>query len=260
MQLAAYQYRRPEALPPGAVLVVGSGESGCQIAEELRHTGRTVYLSTGTTGWVPRRYRGRDCIWWAVQAGLFEQTVDMLPPGRPKYVGPQVTGADGGHDLNLHTLARAGVILLGRLQDIDADRVRFASDLHENIAKSDAVATNFSKAIDTYIHTHGIDAPVENLPQYTQAYDASGAAPVLELHVKATRLATVIWATGYRPDFSWLRVPVLDAEGYPIHKRGVTSYPGLYFLGLDWLHKRKSGMFLGIGEDAEYLGFEDSII
>jgi putative flavoprotein involved in K+ transport len=253
MQIAAYQYRRPEALPPGAVLVVGSGESGCQIAEELRHTGRTVYLSTGTTGWVPRRYRGRDCIWWAVQAGLFEQTVDTLPPGRPKYVGPQVTSTDGGHDLNLHTLARAGIILLGRLRDIDADRVRFAPDLHENIAKSDAVATNFANAIDAYIHTHGIDAPVEDLPRYTQAYDASGTAPLLELDVKATRLATVIWATGYRPDFSWLRVPVFDAEGYPIHKRGVTSHSGLYFLGLDWLHKRRSGMFLGIGEDAEYL-------
>ncbi len=253
VQIAAFNYRRPQALPPGAVLVVGSGESGCQIAEELRHNGRTVYLSTGTTGWGPRRYRGRNGIWWAVQAGLFDQTVDTLPPGRPKYVGPQVTGTDGGHGLNLHTLARDGVMLLGRLQDIDADRVRFAPDLHENIAKSDTFATNYCQAIDDYIHTHGIDAPVADLSRYTQAYDVSGAAPMLELDVKAAGLAAVIWATGYRPDFSWLHVPVLDEEGYPVHKRGVTSHSGLCFLGLDWLHKRKSGIFLGVGEDAEYL-------
>ena len=141
VQIAAFDYRRPQALPPGAVLVVGSGESGCQIAEELRGNGRIVYLSTGTTGWAPRRYRGMDGIWWAVQVGLFEQTLDTLPPGRAKYIGPQVTGVDGGHDLNLHTVARDGVILLGRLQDIDADKVRFAPDLPENIAKSDTFVT-----------------------------------------------------------------------------------------------------------------------
>ena len=252
-QVAAFDYRHPDALPTGAVLVVGSGESGCQIAQELRDAGRAVYLSTGTTGWIPREYRAKDGVYWAIEVGVFDQTVDTQPPGRPKYVGPQSTGRDGGHDLNLHTLARDGVVLLGRLEGIDAETVTFASDLHENIGASDEFALGFCTAVDEYIEANGLDAPVEEIPRYSDAYERSSADPILELDLVATGIAVVTWATGYRPDFGWVRVPVLDDLGYPIHDRGVTRWPGLYFLGLDWLYKMKSGTFLGIGEDAEYL-------
>jgi putative flavoprotein involved in K+ transport len=187
------------------------------------------------------------------KVGMFEQTVDTLPPGPPKFVGPQQTGKDGGHDLNLHTLARDGVILLGRLQGISEGKVRFASDLRENIARSDEFAIDSCKAVNEYIQTNGIDAPAEDIPQYTQAYGEPGAEPILELGIQAAGIRAIIWATGYRPDFGWLHVPILDKVGHPIHKRGVTQYPGLYLLGFDWLYKFKSGLLLGVGEDAEYI-------
>jgi putative flavoprotein involved in K+ transport len=253
VQIAAYDYRCPDVLPPGGIVVVGSGESGCQIAEELRHSGRNVYLSTGTTGWAPRRYRGKDTVWWLVKVGMFDQTVDILPPGPPKFVGPQSTGKAGGHDLNLHTLARDGVVLLGRLRDISDGKFWFASDLRDNIARSDEFAIDACKAIDEYIQTNGIDAPAENIPQYTQAYGELGVEPILELDIQTAGIAAIIWATGYRPDFGWVHVPIFDEVGYPIHKRGVTRYPGLYLLGFDWLYKFKSGLLLGVGEDAEYI-------
>ena len=241
-------------LPDGAVLVVGSGESGCQIAEELRQSGRNVYLSTGTTGWLPRRYRGKDTVWWAAKIGLFDQTVDTLPPGPPKFVGPQQTGQGGGHDLNLYTLARDGVILLGRLQDISGGKFRFASDLYENIAKSEEFTIDLCKFADEYIQVNGIDAPPEDTPRFTQAFRES-REPISELDIQATGITAVIWATGYRPDFRWLQVPILDEGGYPIHKRGVTKCPGLYLLGFDWLYKFKSGLLFDGGEDAEYIAF-----
>jgi putative flavoprotein involved in K+ transport len=253
VQIAAFDYRHPGMLPPGAVLVVGSGESGCQIAEELRASGRSVYLSTGTNGWVPRQYRGKNSVWWIERMGRWDHTVDDLPPGRPKFIGPQTTGKDGGHDLNLHTLARAGVTLLGRVEDIDGPWIRFAPDLHENVTKSDAFATAFRNAVDECVQANGIDVAPSDFPRHTEAYAAAGSDPIRELNVTVAKLTALIWATGYRPDFGWLRLPVLDEQGYPVHKRGVSDHPGLYFLGFDWLYKRKSGLLLGVGEDAEYL-------
>jgi len=254
-QLAANQYRRPDALPAGPVLVVGSGESGCQIAEEIRHSGRMVYLAVGSAPWLPRRYRGKDGVWWFNELGGFDQTVDTPPEALAKYgsAAPQLTGKDGGRDCNIHTLARDGVILLGHLRGVQAGKLMFASDLQDSIAKADQVATDFYNAIDELIRTRGIDAPEETRRTYHEAYGQPGAKPVVELDLQETGLSTIIWATGYRPDLEWVRVPVLDDEGYPKHQRGVTACPGLYFLGLEFLYKVRSGNIDGVGPDAEYL-------
>jgi putative flavoprotein involved in K+ transport len=255
LQLVPNQYRRPQDLPPGAVLVVGSGESGCQIAEELRRSGRAVYLSVGRCWWAPRRYRGKDCVWWAEALGIFDQTVDMIPGGHAKFAppSPQQTGSDGGRDLNLHTLAGEGVVLLGRVQAVRDETLILAPDLQENIAKADEEAVGFAKAVDDYIQTAGLDCPEESLPSYPPLGNGAETAPILELDLQATQITSIIWATGYRPDLRWVRVPALDDEGYPVHTRGVTAYPGLYFLGLELLYNLKSGLFHGVGEDAAYL-------
>ncbi len=252
-QIHAGAYRRPAQLPPGAVLVVGSGESGCQIADELRRAGRTVFLAGGRSFWLPRRYRGRDSISWLMTLGAFDQTVGALPGGRASAAppGPQLTGQDGGRDLNLHTLARDGVTLLGRLQGIRGQTLLFAADLREQIAAGDAAAQDFCAAVDEYVRRCGIPAPPERRPRYTEAYPV--AAPASTLDIAAAELTALIWATGYRPDFDWLTLPICGAQGYPIQRRGVASCRGLYFLGLEWQHSAQSHIFPGLGADAAYL-------
>lgn len=253
-QIAASAYRNPGALPSGAVLVVGSGETGCQIAEELTRAGRSVYLSVGRSWWTPRRYRGQDMALWFRAVGWFDRTVDDLPPGaRTGLSNPQLTGADGGHDLSVHTLAREGVVLVGRLQGVYDGKLFFASDLAANLSWGDAQALSFLRTIDDHIREKGIDAPAEDPPDSLRS-----SISTLELDLEGLDLAdadvgSIIWATGYRPNLSWIRLPVLDDEGYPIHRCGVTAERGLYFLGLDWLHTAKSGLFVGVGEDAAYL-------
>ncbi len=251
-QLHASDYHCPTQLPPGAVLVVGSGESGCQIADELRRAGRSVYLAVGRSFWLPRRYRGRDCIAWLMNMGAFVQTVDSLPAGHASGAppGPQLTGQDGGRDLNLHTLARAGVSLLGRLQGIRGHTLAFATDLHERIAAGDAAAADFCAAVDEHLRVSGVAAPPQHPPRYAEAYAAASAST---LDIAAAGITTLIWATGYRPDFGWLKLPICDAQGYPIQRRGVAPYRGLYFLGLEWQHSAQSHIFPGLGDDAAYL-------
>ena len=252
VQLHSMDYQRPAQLPPGAVLVVGSGESGCQIADELRNAGREVWLAVGRGGWLPRRYRGHDCVAWVTVLGGFEQTVAELPGGDPRNAppGPQLTGQGGGRDLNLHTLARAGVRLVGHLEGAAGELLRFAPDLQQQIAAADAVATGFCQAVDAYVAQQGIDAPQEPPPVYA---DAIAAGAPTELDLARAKISSVIWATGYRPDYSWIKLPVFAADGYPIHTRGVTRWPGLAFLGLEWQHNAKSHVFQGLGDDAAHL-------
>jgi putative flavoprotein involved in K+ transport len=254
VQIVPYAYRNPAALPPGAVLVVGSGQAGCQIAEELRRAGRPVYLSVGRSWWAPRRYRGQDLSLWLRAVGWFDRTVDSLPPGtRTGLPNPQFTGSGGGRDLNVHTLAAEGVVLLGRLRGIRDGTITLAPDLAENLAVGDTQAIGTLRAIDDHILEQGLDAPAADPPDYLHpAADLARGTPS-ELDLEAAGVSTVIWATGYRPDLGWVQLPVYDAEGYPVQRRGVTAVPGLYFLGLDWLHSAKSGLFAGIGEDAAYL-------
>jgi putative flavoprotein involved in K+ transport len=253
-QVVPYAYRNPATLPPGAVLVVGSGQAGCQIAEELRRAGRPVYLSVGRSWWAPRRYRGRDISLWLRAIGWFDRTIDGLPPGaRAGLPNPQFTGSGGGRNLNVHTLAAEGVVLLGRLRGIRDGTIAFAPDLAENLAWGDEEAESRLRAIDAHIQAGGLDAPPPDPPEYLRPAVDPGRGSPATLDLAENGLTTIVWATGYRPDLGWVRLPVLDAAGYPVQRRGVTSVPGLYFLGLDWLHSAKSGLFAGIGEDAAHL-------
>ncbi len=251
MQIHSSQYRNPQLLPDGAVLVVGSGQSGCQIAEELYQSGRQVYLCVSAVGRVPRRYRGYDGFYWADKIGMLGRTADKLSSPKAKFAGnPQVSGAKGGHNLNLHQFARDGVRLLGHLQQIRSDQLILEADLRDNLAKTDQMEAMFLKAVDAYIEQHQLDLAEEQVLRLHDGYEES---EILELDLKQANINSVVWATGYAFDYSLVKLPVTDADGFPISQRGVTAYPGLYFLGMPYLYKQKSGLLMGIGEDAEYL-------
>ncbi len=251
LQLHSGQYRLPDALPPGAVLVVGSGQSGCQIAEELYKGGRRVYLSIGGTGRGPRRYRGQDIFRWLTWTGFLDRTPAMLPSSKARFTAnPHVSGAGGGHDLNLHQFARDGVTLLGHLVGGEQDALAVAADRNESLAKSDQMTAMLVKMIDGYIARTGMDAPAEHLLELRDGYNGP---EITELNLEKAGITSVVWAAGYSFDFDLVKLPVLDGDNLPITQRGVTGYPGLYFVGLPWLHTQKSGLLLGVGDDAAYI-------
>jgi putative flavoprotein involved in K+ transport len=250
-QLHSSAYRNPESLPAGTALVVGSAQSGCQIAEELYQHGRQVFLCTGSAGRLPRRYRGKDVIAWLDQAGFFDLTPDQLPPGMSKFEGiPHISGTNGGHTLNLHQFARDGVTLLGHLRGAARDKIVLAPNLHENLAKIDQFELEVLKMIDNYIQENGLDAPIEDVPQLRDGYEQ----PIIErLDLKTAGITTVIWAMGYTFDYSLVKLPVRDKDGFPIQASGVTDYAGLYFVGLPWMPSERSGFLIGVGESAEHI-------
>lgn len=251
LQLHSGQYRHPGSLPPGAVLVVGSGQSGCQIAEELYRSGRQVYLSIGGTGRGPRRYRGHDIFHWLIWTRFLDRTPDMLPSSKARFTpNPQVSGAGGGHDLNLHQFARDGVTLLGHVRGGGDGALAVAADRNESLAKSEQTTAMLIKMIDGFIAKTGMDAPEEHLPELRDGYSGP---EITELNLAASGITSVIWAAGYTFDFDLVKLPVLDGDRLPLAPRGVTDYPGLYFVGLPWLYKQKSGLLMGVGEDAAYL-------
>jgi putative flavoprotein involved in K+ transport len=251
LQLHSGQYRNLDQLPQGAVLVVGSAQSGTQIAEEIYQSGRTVYLCVCSAPRVPRRYRGRDIFSWLSDTGFTERTVDKLPSPKAKFAGnPHLSGKGGGRTINLHLFARDGVRLLGRILTAEEGKIKLAADLKENLAKADKAEADITAMIDQYIEKNGINAPGEVLPEYQDGY---GIEEITELDLRAAGINTIIWAVGYNFDYSLVKLPVTDADGYPIHQRGVTQFPGLYFIGLSWLHKHKSALLLGVGEDADYI-------
>lgn len=250
-QLHSSEYRNPEMLPDGAVLVVGSAQSGCQIAEELYQSGRRVYLSVSSAGRLPRRYRGKDITRWMDEMGFIDRTVDQLPSPEVKFAGSaQGTGKDGGHTINLHQFARDGVVLLGHIESIQGDRIVLAPDLMENLSKADEFEVDFASKIDEYIEKIGLDAPIETL---TEMRDGYMAELIQELDLKSAGITSVIWATGFKFDFSLVKLPAFDEEGYPVQQRGVTAHPGLYFVGRPFLHTRKSGLLFGVGDDAAHV-------
>ena len=250
-KLHSSQYRNPAALPPGAVLVIGSGNSGCQIAEELREAGRHVYLSVSAHQRTPRRYRGKDCIWWNLALG----DADRIAGNEPKAQGSRLmTGAGGGHDIDLRTLARDGVVLLGRvLGDAGGGRLAIAADLGTNLAWGDASLATLVRRCDEYAARHGLVLPPPDLPQAPLPEPKEVAEPIRAIDIKDSGITTILWANGSRCDFSWIDAPVFANGGQPKHTRGTTGVPGLYFLGLPWLHKWKSAFLFGVGEDAEHL-------
>ena len=249
VQAHSSAYRNPGLLPPGAVLVVGSGASGCQIVEDLLAAGRRVLLAVGRHRRFPRRYRGQDMFWWMERMGALDQTLAERPEarGRPN---PLVTGVGGGHDIDLRDYAARGVTLLGRVEAVDGARLRLADDVHAQIARGDEGVTAFVRSVDAYVAQSGLAAPDEPVPAPAPL---PSSVPVRSLDLDAAGITTVIWATGFRRDFSWIGLPVLDAEGEPVHRRGVTDCPGLYFLGLPWLHTLKSSVLCGVGRDADHL-------
>jgi len=250
-QLNSGQYRNPRGLAPGSVLVVGSGQSGCQIAEELYQSGRKVYLCIGSTGRAPRRYRGKDIFEWLDASGYMHRTVAMLTDPRAKFApNPHLSGRDGGHTLNLHQFARDGVVLLGRLLSAGEHTIRLAPDMKENLARVDKFESELLDMVDGYIARAGIDAPAERLPQLRDGYDQ---AEITELDLASAGITSIIWAIGYTFDFSLVKLPVLDQDGYPVTQRGATAYPGLYFVGMPWLRAQSSGALIGFGEDARYI-------
>jgi putative flavoprotein involved in K+ transport len=251
VQLHSGEYRNPEALPPGAVAVIGTGQSGCQIAEDLHLAGRTVHLATGTAPRVARRYRGKDVVRWLDEMGYYATTVADHPLGEEKRrnVNHYVTGRDGGHDIDLRVFATEGMELYGRLRAVDGSTMRFGDELAANLDGADAVAESIKDTIDRWIEANDVDAPAE-----------ARRAPVWQpppgprqLDLVAEGVGSVIWCTGFRPEYGWIELPVFDDNGRPRHTRGVTEVDGVYFLGLPWLNTWGSARFSGIAADAEHV-------
>lgn len=265
-QLHSSGYRNAGKLPAGAVLVVGCGASGFQIAEDLHQNGRQVYICVARHRRLPRRYRGRDYGWWAVALGMYERRRADLPPAPHNAAslppGPLLTGVNGGYDVDLRDLAAKGIVLLGRLQGVKGRTLVLAPDLEENLVKGDEWFNNFKQSVDDYITKNKLDVPEESTSAESQLNPQKDAsAPVPELDLEAAGITSIIWATGFGNDYDWLKLPILDERGEPLHERGVTQLPGIYFLGLRWMYKRKSG-FLSYGgpaEDAAYLAEQISV-
>jgi putative flavoprotein involved in K+ transport len=256
-QLHSHHYRNEAALPPGAVLLIGTGQTGVQLAEELHDAGRPVFLSVGTAGRVPRRYRGRDLFRWlaavAVEGpkhGLGLPTVDELPDPRLRFAGnPHVSGHKGGHDTNLRQMARDGMTLIGRVVDADGERLVLGNDLAANLANADSFFDRmFRPRIDGLIDVLGIDAP----PDDRIAVDFEPATRE-SLDLADAGIGTIIWTAGYGLDYGWIDAPIFDDRGYPRHRRGVTDIPGLCFLGLLWQTNLASSTLFGVLPDARHV-------
>ncbi len=256
-QVHAHDYRNPDSLPPGGVLLVGSGQTGVQLAEELQEAGREVTLSVGHCGRAPRRYRGQDFFWWlrrlVVEGPALDTplpTVDQLPDPRMRLAcNPHLSGHGGGHDTNLREFAARGIRLVGRFEAADGERVRFAQDLSANLRFADEFFDQrFRTLWDTFAERAGIDAP----PDDREMFDFE-PPEVPELDLAAAGINSVLWTTGYAPDYGWLDLSVLGEFGLPRQVRGISGVPGLSFLGLLWQHNQASANLAGVASDAEYL-------
>jgi putative flavoprotein involved in K+ transport len=241
LELNGNDYRSPEQLPDGAVLVVGSGQSGCQIADELLQAGRDVYLAAGRCPWFPRRHRGHDMIHWAIEVGLMDETADKLPsPAARLACNPAISGNDGGHDCHARWLGGRGAVLAGRVERIDGTRVTFGAGLDENLAWADEFGATVMRRIDEHL---GLEPEPPAEPAAYRSVD----------ELDLTGVGAIVWTTGFRPEFGWIEGVQLDEQRFPVTARGVAPQPGLYFLGVNWMHKRKSALFLGVGEDAAHV-------
>jgi putative flavoprotein involved in K+ transport len=250
-QIHSSRYRSPGRLPEGGVLVIGTGQSGCQIAEDLHLAGREVHLAVGGAPRVSRFYRGRDCVAWLDEMGHYAKGIEEFDDAGAVRMRANhyVTGRDGGRDIDLRAFARDGMRLYGRLTGITGTRLEFADDLKVNLDRADAVADGIKDAIDAHIAAHGITAPGE--ARYVPVWEPDEQPDSLDL--AAAGITSVIWSTGFTRDHRWIEIPVFDGRGYPMHWRGVTNCPGLYFLGLPWQHSWGSGRFEAVGRDAEFL-------
>ena len=255
-QLHSFYYKNPSQLADGAVMVVGAGSSGAQIADELNRAGRKVFLSVGPHDRPPRRYRGRDFVWWLGVLGLW----DMAAP-RPgtEHVTISVSGAYGGHTMDFRRLAGEGVTLTGLTQSFDNGVLSFANDLQQNVAAGDANYLEMLDAADAYVERTGLDLPEE--PEARKAWPEPDCLtnPLQSIDFAKEGITTIIWATGFRQDFGWIKEDAFDEKGTPIHQRGVSVKPDIYFLGLPWQSRRGSTFLWGVWHDAKYIADQIAI-
>jgi putative flavoprotein involved in K+ transport len=255
-QLHSSSYRNPEQLGEGAVLVVGAGSSGVQIAQELRASGRRVYLAVGPHERPPRRYRGRDNVWWLGVLGKWDASA---PQEGAEHVTIAVSGSHGGRTIDFRDLASSGMTLVGRLTTSEGDTVHFAPDLGHNLARGDANYLELLREADAYVERNCLDLPEEPEAHHLGPAPAGVTDPLLRLHLADAGVGSIVWATGYAFDFGWLEVDAIDESGRPRHQRGVSSEPGVYFLGLPWQSRRGSSFIWGVWHDAKYIADQIAI-
>ena len=250
LQMHSNSYRNPSQLPEGAVLVVGAGSSGVQIADDLRASGRTVYLSVGAHDRPPRAYRGRDYCWWLGVLGKWDAPA---PKPGTEHIAIAVSGADGGKTIDFRRLAGEGMNLVGLTAGYENGVMRFAPDLADNIRRGDANYLSVLREADAYAERNGLDLPLEPEAHEIGPDPDCMTNPILELDLKKAGITTILWATGYALDFGWLKVDAFDENGRPKHQRGVSSEPGIFFLGLPWLSRRGSSFIWGVWHDARFI-------
>lgn len=247
-QMDPTRYRNPAGLPPGSVLMIGAGASGIQIAEELIGAGRTVFLAASRHRRIPRRFRGRDVYWWLDRMGRFEQTIDTFPDRRwPPHTA--VTGVNGGYDIDLRRLASGGSRVVGSVRGVSGTRLVLADNANQILNDADAAYLSFIEAARAFAASleESLDDDDGVVPSGTPVPEVD------EIDIDREGITSVIWATGYEYDYSWLHADVIDSDKRPIQQRGVTAIPGLFFLGLHWMHTFKSGLLSGVGADAAFL-------
>ncbi|MFC3337349.1 flavin-containing monooxygenase [Paracandidimonas soli] len=249
-QIHSADYRNPQQLPPGGVLVIGAGSSGVQIADELQRAGRQVHLSVGPHERPPRSYRDRDFCWWLGVLGEWDKAA---PPLGREHVTIAVSGAHGGETIDFRRLAHQGIVLVGLTKSFDNGRVHFHKDLATNVERGDDSYLALLDAADAYVARTGVDLPEEPSAREMLPDPECIVRPILSLDLAESGISTIIWATGYATDYGWLHVDTFDDKGKPQHQRGVSSEPGIYFLGLPWLSRRGSSFIWGVWHDAKYI-------
>lgn len=255
-QVLARDYRNPDGLPPGAVVVVGAGPSGQQIADELARAGRRVFIAVGRHRPLPRRYRGYDAYWWLDRIGALHREVGSLPDPEAAADAPSVVLSGERQDLHLRRLVDHGVVPLGHLSGIDGATLRFTADLGRSLVEADDHVRRFRAQVDAFVGEHRLDVP-DPTPSIPAQLPAWAHEPPVAVDTAQVGISTIVWATGYRRDHSWIAAPVFSPTGAPLHHRGITPVDGLMFLGLRFMHRRNSNFIDGVGADAAYLA--DSI-
>jgi putative flavoprotein involved in K+ transport len=250
VQIHSHAYRNPGQLTPGAVLVVGAGSSGTQIADELQRAGRKVYLSVGPHNKPPRRYRGKDFVWWLGALGYWAM---KTPHPGMEHITIAVSGAYGGKTIDFRKLAHEGMMLVGRVEACRDGVLAIAGDLRQNLQRGDDDYNAVLDQADAYAKAQGLDMPLEPEARAVTPDPGCVINPLSSLDLKKAGITSIIWATGYVPDYSWVKLDAFDEKGRPRHERGVSVVPGLYFLGLPWLSNRSSSFIWGVWNDAKHL-------
>ena len=251
LQLHSSEDKSIDKLPEGGVLVVGAGQSGAQIAEELLENGKETWLAVSKCGRRPRNYRSKDSSWWNYEMGSFDKTVDDVPFEQRWGCSPHTSGSRGGHDINLITLAEQGLKLCGTVKNCNSNKIVFDDNLHQNLIFSDQHAINWAKKVDDYIIKNNLKMPPEKISE-DKRINKYKENNILDISAPEN-ISSMIWATGFRYNFDWINLDITNELGHPIQKRGITKYNGLYFMGLQWMHSSKSAQFVGVAEDAEFI-------